>query len=93
MFKTYLTTILTILFLVTGFNSTAQASVKKHKKRSAKSSHIKSGKRRSARHSKSSRLKKHHASSVDLKAITTESPYAENPANGVNSIETKPGIQ
>lgn len=42
---------------------------------------------------KSRRFSKHHGNGPDLKAITTESPYKEDPSNGVTPIETKqPGL-
>jgi hypothetical protein len=43
--------------------------------------------------SKYSRKKRHHGSGPDLKSITKESPYTEEPTNGVNPVENKqPGI-
>ncbi len=65
----------------------AQAKTKK-KKRSHKSSHYKPTK-----HSRKSRRYHSRGNGPDLKAITTESPYKEDPTNGVTPIETKqPGL-
>ncbi|MBP9682995.1 MAG: hypothetical protein KBD76_16460 [Bacteriovorax sp.] len=49
---------------------------------------------RSSRYYKTSKNKKRakrytHSSGPDLKAITTESPYKDEPSNGVNAVETK----
>lgn len=48
---------------------------------------------RSSRYYKTSknkkRSKRYSHSGPDLKAITTESPYKDEPSNGVNAVETK----
>lgn len=62
------------IFLVTSFNE-VEAKSRKHKN---KSHHTRSKKRR--RH--------HRGNGPDLKAITKDSAYTENPNNGVTPIET-----
>jgi hypothetical protein len=104
MFKTCITLAVTFFILFSGFNSDAIAATKKSKKKITKTtagkfqSHYgKTSKRRSVKKmGKRSKSKKHkRGSSVDLKALTTESPFTDftdKPDNGVNPIETKPGI-
>ncbi len=46
-----------------------------------------------AKHSRKSRRFKNRGNGPDLKSITTESPYKEDPSNGVTPVETKqPGL-
>jgi hypothetical protein len=74
-----------ICLLVTVFTSviteTASAKTKKTKKKSSRQY-------RPSKHArKSRRFSKHHGTGPDLKTITTESPYTEDPSNGVTPIE------
>lgn len=96
MFKTFVTLALTFFFL---FASSTDAATKKAKRKISKttdgkfrSHYSKSGTRAKAKMAAKYKRKR-GGSSVDLKALTTESPYTDNPDNGVNSVETKPGIQ
>lgn len=69
------------------FISAAEAKTRKGKKsRSVKKSarHFKPSK-----HARKSRRFRHHSNGPDLKSITTESPYTEDPTNGVTPVETK----
>lgn len=98
MFKTFVTLALTFFFLFAS-STDADAATKKSKRKISKTTdgrfknhYSKSGKRAKAkRYAKYKR--KRGGSSVDLRTLTTESPYTDNPDNGVNSVETKPGIQ
>jgi hypothetical protein len=65
------------IFLLTP-SLTAYAKVLKHKKKSHHSK-TKSSSRKRRRH--------HHGNGPDLKAITKESSYTENPSNGVTPLE------
>jgi hypothetical protein len=65
--------ILSCILLSTTFNDVF-AKAKKHKKKATHGQHKKS--------------KRHHGNGPDLKAITKESPYTENPTNGVTPVET-----
>lgn len=72
-----------------------QARTKKNPKKSSSISRSsKKNKSKKGKIKKTSRYKrvKKSGNGPDLKALTTVSPYTENPANGVNSIETKPGL-
>ena len=100
MLKTFVTLALTFFFLFSG--SDVDAATKKTRRKISKTTdgklkkhYSKSGKR--AKGKKVSRYSKYKrkqgGSSVDLRALTTESPYTDNPDNGVNPVETKPGIQ
>ena len=84
MFKNIVFFVLT-LSMIFG-SSFASASTRKHKKK--KKHHIYNS-RYSKKVSKHSRKSKHfhHGTGPDLKSITTESPYKEDPNNGVNPIE------
>jgi len=70
----------------------------KTKKKSAKNTTAKAKSRSSrqfkpAKHSRKSRRFRSHGNGPDLKSITTESPYKEDPSNGVTPVETKqPGL-
>lgn len=63
----------------------------------ARNKHVKKKKSKNkihkvSKHKRKSRRYK-YGNGPDLKTITTESTYTEDPSNGVNSIETKqPGI-
>lgn len=72
------------------FGTAAEAKTKKNKKsRGTKSSrHYKP-----AKHSRKSRRFSRRSNGPDLKTITTESSYKEDPSNGVTPVETKqPGL-
>lgn len=100
MFKKIVTIVLTFFFLF-GSNTDAEAASKKSKTKTkrldSKVVTNKSGKKIKSKKSKSKKYAKYKrkkgGSSIDLRALTTESPYTENNDNGINSIETKPGIQ
>lgn len=76
-----------LLIFVLFQNETAFARAKRKKKsHSKRSSRVyKPSKHRR----KSRRYGHHHGNGPDLKSITTQSPYKEDPSNGVNPIETK----
>ena len=94
MFKTFMIGALTFLFLLSGAGANAEAATKKSKKKKATTGQVVTGKKRkSKKYAKNSKSRRRGGSSVDLRALTTESPYTDNPENGVNSIETKPGLQ
>jgi len=80
------------LFLALCFgnaNLFAKVKLKKQKKSGAIRSHRSY---RPSKHKRKSRHYRHSGSNVDLKSITTDSPYKETPDNGVNSVETKPAL-
>lgn len=81
-----------IFLLLTVVISTAvEAKTKKTKSKKAKSKI--SRKYKPAKHSRKSRRFRTHSNGPDLKTITTESPYKEDPSNGVTPVETKqPGL-
>jgi len=81
-----LTLVVTIMF-----GAFAQSALAKSTK--GKSSVSRSAKNK-GKFKKTSRYKraKKSGNGPDLKALTTTSPYVESPANGVNSVETQPGI-
>ncbi len=64
----------------------AETTTKKKKK---KRSHSSSRTYKPTKHSRRSRRYRHHGNGPDLKSITTESPYKEDPTNGVTPVETK----
>lgn len=78
--------VVTVLF-ATGI---VEAKVKKKKK----SKHSKTSRAyKPSKHPRKSRHYRHHGTGPDLKAITTESPYKDEPSNGVTPVETKqPGL-
>lgn len=67
--------------------SIIEAKMHKHKKKSSKrvSRFYKKNKKGKKHH----RARVHHGSGPDLKDITSDSSYKENPNNGVNSFENK----
>lgn len=100
MLKTFVTLALTLIFWLASTN--ADAATNKTKRKIAKTTdgkftrhYSKSTKKYKSKKSKRyAKYKKNKGgSSVDLRALTTESPYTDNPETGVNSVETKPGIQ
>ncbi|MBC7714281.1 MAG: hypothetical protein H7177_13135 [Rhizobacter sp.] len=93
MFKTFVTAALTFLFLFTSFNSEVMAATKKKRSKKTTDGKFVSRKKSGKKYAKNPKSRRHRGSSVDLKALTTESPYTENTDNGVNPVETKPGIQ
>lgn len=72
------------LLLVVLFSSNAANAATKKKKK--KKSHAKTHK--VVHHSRKTKHYK-HGNGPDLKAITTDSPYKEDPNNGVTPVETK----
>ncbi|MGZ3789197.1 MAG: hypothetical protein ACXVLQ_11780 [Bacteriovorax sp.] len=78
------------LFLAVALaTNAAEAKIKKKKSSGSKTSRT----YRPSKHARKSRHYRHHGTGPDLKAITTESPYKEEPSNGVTPIETKqPGL-
>ncbi len=87
--------VLTVIMLMASTTGFAKARTYKKKKNYALQSRsytkIKGKKKRISKTSRYKRVKK-SGNGPDLKALTTTSPYTENPANGVNPVETKPGI-
>lgn len=66
--------------------TTAKKSVTKAKGKSSRQF-------KPAKHSRKSRRFHSRGNGPDLKSITTESPYKEDPSNGVTPVETKqPGL-
>lgn len=85
--------IVTSFFLL--FSPLVEAKSKKNKNRAHVSRSYKKGKSKNkTKFKKTSRNKKvkRSGNGPDLKTLTTTSPFTENPDNGVNSIETKPGL-
>ena len=83
-----------LFFVFSGFSNEAMAAKNKKSTNGKNLIHHTKNKRKSSyKHSKNNKRRRHTASSVDLKALTTESPYTENSDNGVNTVETKAGIQ
>ena len=82
--------VLSFISLMIVAPSASEAKSKKKKlARKQTSGHV----YKSTKHSRKSRHYRHHGTGPDLKSITTESPYKEDPSNGVTPIETKqPGI-
>ncbi len=78
-----------LLILSIAFATNALAKTKKRKsKKGDKISHT----YKPSKHARKSR-RYHHGTGPDLKSITTESPYKEDPSNGVTPVETKqPGL-
>lgn len=64
--------------------STSEDAEAKVRRKSHRSTHYKPTK-----HKRKSRRYRHHGNGPDLKAITTESPYKDEPSNGVTPVETK----
>jgi len=87
--------VLTVVLMLASTNGLAKGRSYKKKKFSAQQSQfykkIKGKKTKFRKTSRYKRVKK-SGNGPDLKSLTTISPYTENPANGVNSVETKPGI-
>ena len=80
--------ILLSVLILTISSTNAFAKIKKHKKvakRHSRSSRVS----RATKHSKKNKHKVHHSTGPDLKDITKNSPYTEEPQNGVNPVETK----
>lgn len=84
MFK-HIVTFCLLIFVMLG-SSSANARTKKKKKKSR--SHAQARSTKTSKHSRKSRHF-HRGTGPDLKSITTDSPYKEDPSNGVNPIETK----
>lgn len=83
----HLTLVTLVLFAL--MVSPSEAKTRKAKKGKA----ISSRKYKPNKHARKSRRFRHHGTGPDLKAITTESPYKEDPTNGVTPVETKqPGL-
>ncbi|MDO9180819.1 MAG: hypothetical protein Q7U04_00355, partial [Bacteriovorax sp.] len=71
-----------IILITCAASNTSYASTHKKKKKSGS---------KTAKNLKQSRKSRrfHHGNGPDLKSITTDSPYKEDPNNGVNPVETK----
>lgn len=76
------------ILLLNVFAHESLAASKKSNKNKSSSSQSKRKNKKTSRYKK---VKK-SGNGPDLKALTTTSPYVEDPANGVNSVETQPGI-
>ncbi len=75
--------------LVMTFFAAGEAQARTKKKKENKNS---SSKYKPSKHARKSRRFR-RGNGPDLKSITTESPYKEDPSNGVTPIETKqPGL-
>jgi hypothetical protein len=79
MFK-YIATICLLISVTTPLSGQAKTLHKKKKRKVSTS--------KAHRHARISRHY-HHGNGPDLKSITTESPYKEDPTNGVNPVENK----
>jgi nitrogen fixation protein FixH len=81
-----------VIIALNVFSASSLAASKKNKKLVSENSEKNSASKR--KNKKTSRYKKVKKSGngPDLKALTTKSPYVEDPDNGVNSVETQPGI-
>lgn len=81
-----------VILALNVFSESSLAASKKKKKSSSQNIEKNSSSKRKIK--KTSRYKKVKKSGngPDLKALTTTSPYFDNPDNGVNSVETQPGI-
>jgi len=76
------------IFICMAMLETGTASDKRYIKKKRHSRSRVTRMPRVTRHSRKSRHY-HHGNGPNLKLITTDSPYKEDPNNGVNSIETK----
>ena len=76
------------LFFVLLTLSSANDELKTKKKKKTHSHSRVSRYLKATKHSRKSR-RYHHGNGPSLKTITTDSPYKEDPTNGVNPIETK----
>ena len=78
---------LLFLLAIAGQNALGAQYNKKKKKKShnARSSRI----YKTSRHGRKSHHSAHHGTGPDLKSSTTNSPYTEDPNNGVTPVETK----
>lgn len=84
---------LAIICALAGLIFTAAAEAKTKKKSKSRAGKSSSRQYRPSKHARKSRRFRHHGNGPDLKAITTESPYKEDPSNGVTPVETKqPGL-
>nr|BDT28405.1 hypothetical protein BHI3_18710 [Bacteriovorax sp. HI3] len=103
MLKTCVTALLgLVLFFGNAFSLDAEAATKKKKSETNVSeSKNKNSKKKNKNKKKKARLGKarrykRSGNGPDLRALTTESPtnteFTEAPGNGVNSVETKPGL-
>jgi hypothetical protein len=87
MFKHITSFCLILLVMLASSNaSTTYPSAKKKKKKSR--TQTSSRMHKVSKHGRKSR-RFHHGTGPDLKSITTDSPYKEDPNNGVNPVETK----
>ncbi|AUN98295.1 hypothetical protein DOM21_09720 [Bacteriovorax stolpii] len=101
MLKTCVTALLgLVLFFGNAFSLDAEAATKKKKSETSVSqsknkNSKKKNKKKKARLGKARRYKR-SGNGPDLRALTTESPtnteFTEAPGNGVNPVETKPGL-
>lgn len=78
------------LFIVLLLSSSNLFSKDKIKKKKRSSFNRTSKLYRPNKHKRKSRHYRHSGNNVDLKSITTQSPFKDVPDNGVNPVETKP---
>jgi hypothetical protein len=89
--KAYMTFMLMVLFLMTGYSAEVSAKSVKEKSKSSKSYVSKKKKSKKNRIVKERRYRR-SGTGPDLRTLTTEKPnteYIENPVNGVNPLEKK----
>ena len=88
--KIYFKILIVLLVLISSSNNLF-AKTKKHKKMTKRHAHTTRVSRvsRFTKRGKKHGRKVHHGTGPDLKEITKDSPYTEDPKNGVNSVETK----
>ncbi|MBC7538838.1 MAG: hypothetical protein H7281_08455 [Bacteriovorax sp.] len=87
MFKRIASFCLILLVMLASSNASTYPSTKK-KKRKKSRSQTSARSHKASKHVRNSR-RFHRGTGPDLKSITTDSPYKEDPNNGVNPVETK----
>lgn len=86
------------LFLGSAASFNAEAATKKAKSSTSVSENKKKKSKKSKKNKRFGKAKRYKRSGngPDLRALTTESPtnteFTETPDNGVNAVETKPGL-
>ena len=97
MFKAFVT--LFLVFFLFSSSTDVNAATKKSKRKISKvvngrlkNHYSKTNKKKKFKRYAKSKIK-NVGGTVDLRALTTDSPYTNSSDNGINSIETKPGIQ
>lgn len=96
MFKKMMATFLAAFILIAHSGIDVMAATKNAKKKKARSSYVysKNKSKKKKKFGKARRYKK-TGNGPDLRALTTESTNTEfsaTPDNGVNAVETKPGL-